>query len=346
MKAAVYGGKEILEVKNVPDPKLEHGEVLLKIEACNICGVDLRTYKHGDKKIIPPMILGHEFCAKIIESKYDRLALKVGDRVVMYIVMPCGICRYCKNGQFNLCDNRETMSYHYNGAFAEYMKVPAKAVRANPFFKVNDDIESKHAALTEPLGCVINAHTRLHIGIQDTVAIIGAGPIGALHGIVSRIQGAQRIFMIDISKDRLKIQERFDFDDYIVADKDGSPIEKIKELTDGFGVSVTIVACGSSHAQSDALEMTAKAGRIEFFGGLPKSDPYANLNTNIIHYKEIMVTGSFSEKISSFETAYRLIQNKRIPGDKLVTDELKLDNILDAFPLIEKGKTLKVSITP
>ncbi len=172
MKAAVYEGKECIIVKDVPDPVLGDGEMLLEIEACTVCGVDLRTYRHGDKKIIPPRILGHEFCGKVIESKNDNANVQVGDRVVMYIVLPCGICMYCKSGNMNLCDNRTTMSYHYDGAYAQYMKVPAVAVKNGHLFKVGEDIESKYATLTEPLGCVINADNKvfflicLHKGVD------------------------------------------------------------------------------------------------------------------------------------------------------------------------------------
>lgn len=348
MKAAVYEGKEQLIVRDVPVPALEDGDVLLKVEACNVCGVDLRTYRHGDKKIKPPRVLGHEFCGRIVEAKTDLSArgLAVGDRVVVYIVMTCGVCRYCKAGKFNLCETRTTMAYHHDGAFAEYIRIPAVAVQRNQLFKVKEGILSKHAALTEPLGCCIHAHRRLNISIEDTVAVIGAGPIGAFHGLIARLQGAQKVFMLDVSAERLKYQETFGFDDYIVVDKQGSHIEKVKQLTDGQGVNAVIVACGVAQAQADALVMAAKAGRIEFFGGLPKSNPLTQLDANLIHYNELVVTGSFSETITDFEIAYKLVQNGRIPGDKLVTHEVKLENILDAFPLIEKGEALKVSVTP
>lgn len=348
MKAAVYEGKEQLIVKDVPMPELDEGEVLLEVEACNVCGVDLRTYRNGDKKIAPPRVLGHEFCGKIVDSKADlsQHGLAEGDRVVVYIVMTCGVCRYCKAGAFNLCETRTTMAYHHDGAFAEYIKIPAKAVARNQLFKVKDDVLSKHAALTEPLGCVIHAHRRLNVSIEDTVAIIGAGPIGSFHGIVSQVQGAQKVFMLDISPERLKYQESFGFDEYIVVDKDGGHIDKVKELTDGLGANVVIVACGAAPAQVDALQIASKAARVEYFGGLPKSNPYATLDTNLIHYKEIVVTGSFSETITDFEISHRLVQNGRVPGDKLVTHEVKLENILDAFPLIESGEALKVSIIP
>src|SRR5437868_630330 len=119
MKAAVYEGKGQLVVREVPEPVLESGEVLLAIEACCVCGTDLRTYRHGDAKITPPRILGHEFCGRVVESRADGAAgPAVGDRVVMYIVLPCGQCRYCEIGRENLCEQRTTMAYHHDGAFA------------------------------------------------------------------------------------------------------------------------------------------------------------------------------------------------------------------------------------
>lgn len=201
MKAAVYLGKERIEIQSVADPVLLDGEVLLKIEACSVCGTDLRTFRHGDKKIEPPRILGHEFCGRIVESRATQSTLRAGDRVVMYIVMACGECRYCKAGRQNLCMNRTTMSYHYDGAFAPYVRIPAKAVREGNLIKVeNEDILSQHLSLAEPLGCVMNAATKIQIGFKDTVAVIGAGPIGVMHAILARLAGAQKVWMLDISE--------------------------------------------------------------------------------------------------------------------------------------------------
>ncbi|NCF93090.1 MAG: alcohol dehydrogenase catalytic domain-containing protein [Verrucomicrobiaceae bacterium] len=191
MRAAIYRGKEALDVEEVDDPIIADGEVLLEIEACAVCGTDLRTYRHGDQKIKPPRILGHEFCGRVVDSRASEThGLRLGDRVVMYIVLPCGECLYCKRGRQNLCQQRTTMSYHYDGAFAPLMKVPAAAVSNGQLSKVETDIPSSHMGLAEPLGCVINAHGRLNIGLHDTVAVIGAGPIGVMHAAVARLQGA------------------------------------------------------------------------------------------------------------------------------------------------------------
>ena len=137
MKAAVYlGGPKNIRVQEVPDPVPKEGEILVKIGAANICGVDSRTYNHGDKKITPPRILGHEFAGTVVEVAGKHTDIKAGDRVTAYVVLPCGSCVYCKRGRANLCDTRTTISYHHDGAFADYMVIPRQAVENRHVFRI------------------------------------------------------------------------------------------------------------------------------------------------------------------------------------------------------------------
>ncbi|MDX2190960.1 MAG: alcohol dehydrogenase catalytic domain-containing protein [Bacteroidota bacterium] len=346
MKAAVYYGKEDIRVENVSDLSLQDGDLLMQVEACSVCGTDLRTYRNGDKKIAPPRILGHEFCGTIVESRSKESNVKVGDRAVMYIVLSCGECKYCRAGRENLCTNRSTMSYHYDGGFAPFVKIPSRFVTRGSMFKVENTRSSQEMSLAEPLGCVTNAHDHLHIGLKDKVAIIGSGPIGAMHAVLARLQGAESVHMIDINQSRLDMMKRFDIDGTILSDKEGSHIQKSLDITDGFGFDVVIVAVSNAFAQADALEIAGKGARVEFFGGLPKSNPTATLNTNHLHYKELIVSGSYSEKITDFKAAYKLIESGRFPAEKFITHVLPLDRINESFELMEKGEALKVCIDP
>jgi len=174
--------------------------------------------------------------------------------------------------------------------------------------------------------------------------VIGAGPIGVMHAVLSRLEGAQKVWVLDVSENRLKLTQAFDVDGTVRVDKDGSHLEKMRELTGGLGPSVVIVACSNAQAQADALEIVGKGGRVEFFGGLPKSAPTAVLNTNHLHYKEIVVTGSYSEKMSDFQASQALIQSGRFPADRIITHHLPLERIEEAFPLMESGEALKVCI--
>lgn len=347
MRAAVYHGKEDIRLEDVPQPTITSGEVLLKVEGCTVCGVDLRTYRHGDKKITPPRIIGHEFCGTVVESAANGAGPQVGERVVMYIVLACGTCRYCQAGRTNLCTNRTTMAYHHDGAFADYVKIPARAVAEGHLYRVPDHVSSVDASLAEPLGCVLNAHTRLNIDLRDTVVVIGGGPIGIMHALVARIQGAQRVILLELSPQRLQLAEQFGFDAYVRVDPGvGSHCAEVARLTDGLGPSVVIVAVGSPQAQADALEIAGRGARVEFFGGLPKSKPEALLNTNHLHYKELLVTGSYSEKRSDFEAAQGIIASGQFPAGAVITHRLALEDMTQAFPMMETGSALKVCIQP
>lgn len=348
MKAAVFQDKERIVVQDVDVPQLEAGEVLLEVDVCTVCGTDLRIYHHGHKNVAPPRILGHEFCGRVVESRAPEANVQVGDRVVMYIVLPCVFCRYCLAGRPNLCVSRTTMGYQHDGAFARYIKIPAKPIANGHLFKIESDIPSGHMALAEPLGCVINAHGsgRLNIGLKDTVVIIGAGPIGVMHAVVARLQGAQKVWLLDTNARRLAQAQAFDIDGAIQVETDGSHRDRVLDLTDGFGPSVVIVAASSPQAQADALEMAGRGGRVEFFGGLPKDHPNATFNTNHLHYKELVVSGSYSEKMSDFQASQALIQSGRFPADKIITHTLPLERINESWGLMESGEALKVAISP
>jgi L-iditol 2-dehydrogenase len=343
MQAAVYHAKEDIRVESVAPPGLAAGELLIRVDACTVCGVDLRTFRHGDAKIAPPRILGHEFSGVVVESAAPDAGVAVGDRVVMYIVLSCGQCRYCQDGRGNLCVSRTTMAYHHDGAFAQFIRIPAAARKQ--LYKVPDHIPATHAALCEPLGCVLNAHSRMDIGFRDTVAVIGAGPIGIMHAVAARERGAREVILLEASPERLELGKRFGFDHYVQV-RENAHLDEVKRLTQGYGPSVVIVACGVAQAQADALEMAGKGARVEFFGGLPKTKPLATLNTNHLHYKELLVSGSYSEKRSDFEAAQAMVFSGRFPAAKLLTHELPLSRLNEAFPLMEQGSALKVCILP
>jgi L-iditol 2-dehydrogenase len=182
--------------------------------------------------------------------------------------------------------------------------------------------------------------------LKDTVAVIGAGPIGVMHAALSRLQGAQKVFVLDVNPERLEMAARFDVDGVIAVTKDGAHRERLRELTGGEGPSVVIVAVSSPAAQNDALEVAAKAGRVCFFAGLPKSAPEAALNVNHIHYKELSVTGSYSERKSDFQAAFALLHSGRFPAEKIITHRLPVARILDGYALMESGAALKVCLHP
>jgi L-iditol 2-dehydrogenase len=343
MQAAVFQGVNTIVVEDVAVPDLEAGEVLLEIEACSVCGTDLRTYHHGHKNIQAPRILGHEFVGRVVESAARQAHVEVGDRVVMYIVLACGVCRHCRAGRANLCDARTTMAYQHDGGFAQFMRVPARGV--SQLFRVSDDIPSSQISLAEPLGCVINAYSRTRVGLKDTVAVFGAGPIGIMHALVARAQGAQKVIVLDVNPRRLEGAREFNVDDTVTVQSDGAHVDAVRDLTDG-GPSVVVVAVSAASACADALAMAGKGARVNFFAGLPKDNPTAPLDLNHVHYKELEISGSFSENAHDFQAAKALIESGRFPADKIVTHRLPLARINEAWALMTSGEALKVAILP
>jgi len=201
-------------------------------------------------------------------------------------------------------------------------------------------------SLAEPLGCVMHAHSRLGVNAWDTVVIIGAGPIGLLHAAVCRLQGAQKIILLDVNPARLEKAAHFDIDATVLVKMDGAHRDEVARLTQGFGPDVVIVAVSAASAAADALVIAGKGARVCLFAGLPKSNPTAALDLNQIHYKELSVSGSFSEKKSDFQAAFALLQGGRFPAEKFITHHLPLARINEAFPLMESGEALKVCILP
>jgi L-iditol 2-dehydrogenase len=344
MQAAIFQGIENIVVQDHPMPTLEEGEVLLEIEACSVCGTDMRTFHHGHKNIVPPRILGHEFCGKVVDSRAKNAPVQIGDRALMYIVMACGQCKHCRSGRSNLCDTRTTMAYHHDGGFAQYMKVPAKGV--SQLYKVESDRSSVELSLAEPLGCVINAYSRTKVGLKDTVVVFGAGPIGIMHALVSRAQGAQKVVMLDVNPARLESAKQFGVDAAVLVTPEGTHLEQVRDLTNGEGPSVVVVAVSVASACTDALAMAGKGAKVNFFAGLPKTNPTASLDLNHVHYKELEISGSFSENAHDFQAAKALIESGRFPAQKIVTHQLPLSRINEAWGLMQRGESLKVAILP
>jgi L-iditol 2-dehydrogenase len=340
MKAAVFMGPERMEVKEVPKPECREGEVLLAVKACAICGTDGRIYYHGQKNVVPPHIIGHEIAGDIVEVGRNVKAHSVGDRVTVVTSIGCGRCNYCAKGLTNMCPDSKAIGYYYPGGFAEYMTVPAEAVRQNAIIKLPEGMAYDEAAMVEPLSCCINGEEYLHIQGGDSVVVIGAGPIGCMHLMLAQAAGAGRTMVVDIDEKRLKMVERFE-PDRVVDGRGGSSVEAVMEETNGLGAEVVIVACGSHQAQMDSLRMAAKMGRVSFFAGLPKDKPTITFDSNLVHYREISVFGAFASHRRQFVRALELVSSGKIDAAKVITHRFPLERIVEGIITTKKGEGLK-----
>ena len=346
MKAALFLGPEQMEIREIPTPKAEKGEVVIKVKACAICGTDLRTYRFGHKKVKPPQVIGHEI-AGIIEGVGKGVShISVGEPVTVVTSVGCGKCRLCQAGRENICAKTEALGYFYPGGFAEYIKIPAESVAQNTIIKLPASVSFEEGAVVEPLSCALNAQTFLNIRKGDRVVVFGAGPIGLMHLELARAKGAAETFLIDINSERLANSARVVKIDHLINSAEKNPIQEVMRLTDGEGADVIITANPAKITHELALKMAAIRGRISLFGGLPKDDSIINFDSNIVHYREIGVFGAFASARPEYEEALSLIASGKVDARKFVTHKLPLEKIIEGLNLVKEGKALKVVILP
>ncbi len=342
MKVAFLKRPGEIEVREIPDPVCPPGGLLTKVEGCAICGSDLRTWEYGAKD--SGEIMGHETVSTVIEVGEGVTEFSPGDRIAD-IPASCGVCEFCKAGTQNLCYLRGRLGGVRQGGFAELRPVGGPAVSGRFVVRIPKDLPVAAAAIIEPLACVLNGHEKIRVGLGSSVAIIGAGPIGAMHVAVSRMRGARQIIVLDLLKSRLQMVESFG-PDRAVHVPSADPVEAVMDGTGGRGAEVVIIACVSHDAQRQALEMASRGGQVLFFSGLPQTAPNATLDTNLIHYNELRLVGARSSVQRQWELALALIVQGRIDASKLVTHSVSLDRIQEGFRLAKSGQAMKVLVVP
>jgi L-iditol 2-dehydrogenase len=345
MKVALLEEIGKLIIKDIPAPACPARGLVIKVKACAICGTDIKVYHHGHKLIKFPRITGHEVAGEVVEVGKETRGFKKGDKVVVAAALPCGRCFYCHQGWQSMCDNLTAIGYHYDGGFAEYMAVPEVAYDNDCVNRIGEGLSFAEASLTEPLACVINGQELSGVGLGKAVVVIGAGPIGCLQVMLSHSLGARKVILADISSERLKISQVAEADIYLDLAKVNLKGEVLK-ITEGRGAEVVIVACSSGKAQESALEIVAKKGNVNFFGGLPKDKPFINFNSNLLHYGEFSAVGTHGSSPRHNAMALDLIVSGKISVKKLITHRLPLEKIYEGLKITEKGEGLKTIIEP
>lgn len=344
MKAARMYGKNDIRVEECPIPVIGEAEILLKVKAAAICGTDLRMLQNGDSRISEanPRILGHEISG-IIEQIGNKIkGYEKGMHISLAPNMGCGICEHCIEGNTHLCHRFKAFGINIDGGFAEYMRIPAEAVRQGNLMVLNRSMDFSQAAILEPLSCVLNGQSRVHIQMNDTVLVIGAGPIGLMHTLLAKAKGAAKIFVRDLSEERMR--QCKEINEFVCPVHGDNLKERILKLTNGRGVDVCIVACPSAKAQSESLELMAMNGRILFFGGLPQGNDKVFLSSNYIHYKQLGIFGSTRANIKQYREAAEMVENGYIRLDKIISRTYSLEHIQEALEYAASTQGLKTVI--
>ncbi|MBE2270150.1 MAG: alcohol dehydrogenase catalytic domain-containing protein [Anaerolinea sp.] len=348
MRALVYHGAHDLRLEDRPLPTAGAGEIILRMVTAGICGTDLRIWHGGHRKYPDGTVRvpGHEVVGDVVEVGADVVGVAVGDRCIVAPNWGCGHCRQCITGNNNRCANYGAIGITHDGAFAEYLRVPAPSIAQGNLIPLSKQVDAAGAAMVEPFACVIRGQEAVGgIQPQDTVLVMGAGPIGIMHILYARLQGARRVIVSEMLPARLEQAWAAGADRLVnLADEDLA--QAIHAETGGEGVDVILVAAPSHQGQADAIQVAGIGGRINFFGGLPKDRPTATLDTNAIHYKELLVTGTTACSTADCWKAAAIVQAGRLDLRAVVSHQFPLAEAAQAFALAEDRSSLKIVLTP
>jgi len=343
MLAVRFYGPGQLRVEDVPVPKPESGEIVVKNALAVTCGTDAKMYRRGHVLTKPPQIIGHEFAGTVSEVGAGVEQFKEGMRVVAANSAPCNGCYYCSIKKPNLCEHLGDclVGFSWPGAYAEYVRLPARIVQQNTFV-IPDDVPLENVASLEPLACVVHGWDLVDFEAGGTVAVIGGGPIGILHAQLAHLHGAKSVILCDPHTERLSGSARVGID-VIVNSKSENVHDRILGLTEGRGVDLIVEAAGRKEAWESAHLLTRKGGTVLLFGGCP-SGTTASFETGRIHYGELRVQGAFHHTPSAVDRAFKLIVSGRVSTKLLITHEMRLKDAEKALQLMGAGSALKVAL--
>lgn len=342
MKAAILSGPNALQFSSVANPKAEPGDVILRMRAATICGTDIRIFR-GRKTagIRYPSIIGHEFSGEVFQVGTGS-SYSLGQRVCVCPAIPCGRCAQCLRGRENLCPDLQAIGYEIDGAFAEYLRIPAIAVEMGNVHILPESISHEEAALIEPLACVLNGQNKVGLTAGETVVILGSGPIGTMHVKLARLRGAGRVIVSEPNAARRALALAAGAD--VVLDPGSVDLRAaVRAETGGVGADVVICAIGIPALAAQAIGLAGKGGRISLFAGFSKGD-LGQLDINAIHYEELQLVGAFGLSRRDYVDAMTMIADGRLEVASMVTHRFDLSGVVEAFAAAESGAAMKVAI--
>ncbi len=342
MMAAVLYGKEHLQVEPIAVPHIQTGDILVRVRVALTCGTDVKVFRRGyhARMIVPPAVFGHELAGDVVALGGGSTRFSVGQRVVAANSAPCDECYFCRRGLENLC---EDLLFN-NGAYAEYIRIPARIVARNTY-EIPAGVSYQDAALVEPLACVLRGLEETGLRAGDWLAIIGLGPIGLMFVRLAKLYGA-RVIAIGRRKTQLDRAAAAGADELISTEKVSRPAAVVRRLTAGRGADVAIEAVGNPETWDWAVDMVRRGGTVNFFGGCP-NESRVSLDTSLLHYSEITCKASFHHTPSHIRKALDIICNGDIRARDFVNREEPLTNLLEVMRhLMSHNGHLKTAILP
>lgn len=331
MRAAVYRGKNDVRLETVPVPEIEAGELLVRIHTCGICGTDLKKISTGSHSA--PRIFGHEMAGQVVARGAGVKNFAVGDRVMVFHHIPCGECYYCRKKVFAQCPVYKkvgaTAGFEASGGgFAEYIRVMDWIVRKG-VVKVPSHVSYEQASFIEPVNTCMKAVEALRLQPDETVLVIGQGPIGIMLAVLARRTGAT-VVTSDLYPERLKISESFGLRHNVNAGM-ADPVAQVRHLSDGRGADAVILATAGNSLIRPAMEATRPGGRIMLFAQTQRSEVAIDPSTVCMDEKTLL--GSYSASVDLQEENVRLVFSGEIDFARLISHRFPLEQAVEALRL-------------
>lgn len=339
MKVAVYYNNKDVRVQEMPVPKINENELLVKIKASGICGSDVMEWYRIKKA---PRVLGHEIAGDIVEVGKKVKKYKIGDRVFVSHHVPCNTCKYCLNDNHTLCDTLRSTNFD-PGGFAEYIRVPDINVDRGVFL-LPDEISYEEGVFIEPLACVIRGFRVAEIKPCQTVLIIGSGISGLLQLKLAKTWGVKKVICVDVNEYRIKKAMEFGADLALHANDDVPG--RIKKINDGYLADTVIVSTGAPKAVLQAIESVDRGGTILLFAPLA---PEVELPIRMfdVWNKQIKIVSTYAGAPKDIRDAIEILKSKTVEVKDMITHRIKLDDIQKGFELVSQAKkSIKVIVLP
>ena len=345
MKAAILKEPGAFFVEDIIEPECPQGGLLVKVKSSAICSADVNIVLNGHKALTYPRIPGHEISGIISESLTE--SFKKGERIQIAPGITCGKCRWCLAGIKNHCENIKILGFSMDGGFSEYIVIPKEGIQSSIINPLPENISFQEAALAEPLACCINGQRIIGVKPKDNVLIIGAGPIGCLHALLARFNGAQKVIIADFLKERLKMADNTGADCLIDLSSDGPEVLKRKVIKEAGknGVDAVIIACSSEISSYNLMDILAPRGRICLFSSFKKEQKLPDRQVlNMLHYKEATIAGAYGCTSEQNSIAVSLIASKKIKVNWLITHQITLEEINSGIEMTKNLIGLKTII--
>ena len=345
MKAAILEELDRIVIRDRDKPACGDAEAVLRVEACAVCGSDLRIFHFGNDRAKLPAVMGHEISGQVVEVGKDVKRVREGDRIAVGADVPCGECYWCQNGMGTNCRINYAIGYQFPGGFQEFMPLNETTLKYGPVTPIPDHVSYEEAAIAEPLACAINGFELARFSLGKSICIIGLGPIGCMMLELTKLFGASRVFAVQRSKKRLEMARVLLPEARYICTGEEDAVKVVMDETDGEGVDLVITAAGTVKSHEDAIKMVRHRGYVNLFGGL-KNQPPLTIDSNLIHYKECFVMGSHGSLPRHHETAVDLIAEGRISAKHYISKVFPLERIGEAFAFHESRQGLKTIVAP